>query len=143
MRWGLRAQSTRSGWKDFFQHNQPEPFDSSTVTKAMVLMNDGANEQVVNFPGYWGCNEPGAPGCSGSPDRATLDARMQSWRTAIRDTSEIELYTMAVNVSESEAVSRLRTCAGSADHAFAVDASQLNATFEQIARETLSLRFKE
>jgi Flp pilus assembly protein TadG len=143
LRWGLRALSPRNEWKDFFQHNRPEPFDSSTVTKVMVLMTDGANEQAVNFPGYWGCNESGSPGCSGSPDRATLDSRMQSWCTAIRDTYKIELYTVAINVSDSDAVSRLRTCAGSADRAFAVDASQLNATFEQIARETFSLRLKE
>lgn len=143
LRWGLRALSPRTEWANFFQHNRPEPFDSSTVTKVMVLMTDGANEQAINFPGYWGCNESGAPGCSGSPDRAILDSRMQSWCTAIRDTYKIELYTVAINVSDSDAVSRLRTCAGSADRAFAVDASQLNATFEQIARETFSLRLKE
>ncbi|CAN1485192.1 hypothetical protein MCERH10_00026 [Caulobacteraceae bacterium] len=143
LRWGLRALSPRNEWKDFFQHNRPEPFDSTTVTKVMVLMTDGANEQAINFPGYWGCNESGAPGCTGSPDRATLDTRMQNWCTAIRDTYKIQLYTVAINVSDTEAVSRLRTCAGSSDRAFAVDASQLNATFEQIARETFSLRLKE
>ena len=143
LRWGLRALSPRNEWANFFQHNKPEPFGSSSVTKVMVLMTDGANEQAVNFPGYWGCNESGAPGCSGSPDRATLDSRMQSWCTAIRDTYKVELYTVAINVSDTDAVSRLRTCAGSADRAFAVDASQLNATFEQIARETFSLRLKE
>ena len=109
----------------------------------MVLMTDGANEQAVNYPGYWGCNEAGSPGCSGSPNRATLDQRMQNWCTAIRDTYKVELYTVAINVSDTDAVDRLRTCAGSADRAFAVDASQLNSTFEQIARETFSLRLKE
>ena len=143
LRWGLRALSPRTEWTSFFQHNRPEPFDSSTVTKVMVLMTDGANEQAINFPGYWGCNESGAPGCSGSPTRATLDERMQSWCTAIRDTYKVELYTVAINVSDTDAVSRLRTCAGSADRAFAVDASELNSTFEQIARETFSLRLKE
>ena len=143
LRWGLRALSPRTEWANFFQHNEPEPFGSSSVTKVMVLMTDGANEQAVNFPGYWGCNESGAPGCTGSPDRATLDNRMQSWCTAIRDTYKVELYTVAINVSDTDAVNRLRTCAGSADRAFAVDASQLNATFEQIARETFSLRLKE
>lgn len=143
LRWGLRALSPRAEWASFFQHTKPEPYDSKAATKVMVLMTDGANEQAINFPGYWGCNESGAPGCSGSPDRATLDSRMQSWCTAIRDTYKIELYTVAINVSDSDAVNRLRTCAGDPKRAFAVDASQLNATFEQIARETFSLRLKE
>ncbi len=143
LRWGLRALSPRSEWANFFQHARPEPFGSSNATKVMVLMTDGANEQAINFPGYWGCSESGAPGCSGSPDRTTLDSRMQSWCTAIRETYKIELYTVAINVSDSDAVSRLRTCAGDPTRAFAVDASQLNATFEQIARETFSLRLKE
>jgi hypothetical protein len=143
LRWGLRALSPKTEWTNFFGHAQPMPFGSTDVSKVMILMTDGANEQAVNFPGYWGCSESGAPGCSTSPDRTTLDNRMLAWCTAIRDTYKVELYTVAVNVSDTNAVNLLQTCAGSSTRAFAVDASQLTATFATIARETFSLRLKE
>jgi hypothetical protein len=143
LRWGLRALSPRTEWASFFQHDKPQPFNSSGASKVMVLMTDGANEQAINFPGYWGCNESGAPGCSGSPDRAELDARMHSWCSAIRETYKVQLYTVAINVSDADAVNRLKACAGDPSRAFAVDASQLSATFELIARSTFSLRLKE
>lgn len=143
LRWGLRALSPRTEWANFFQHTAPLAFGSDQAIKVMVLMTDGANEQAVNFPGYWGCNETGAPGCSGSPDRSTLDSRMLTWCSAIRETYKVELFTVAINVSDATAVSLLQQCAGNPQRAFAVDASELNATFEQIARETFALRLKE
>lgn len=144
LRWGLRALSPRDEWKNFFGHAAPKPFGSNQASKIMILMTDGANEQAVNFPGYWGCSEANAPGCSGSPDRATLDARMLSWCTAIRNTYKVELYTVAVNVTDTNAVSLLRQCVGNDNtRAFAVDASELSATFATIARSTFALRIKE
>jgi hypothetical protein len=143
LRWGLRSLSPTTEWTNFFGHTAPKPYNDARATKIMILMTDGANEQAVNFPGYWGCSESAAPGCSTSPDRATLDARMLSWCTQIRTTYGIELYTVAVNVTDSTAVNLLGQCAGSPTRAFAVDASQLTATFAEIARSTMALRIKE
>jgi hypothetical protein len=143
LRWGLRVLSPREQWANFFRHDAPGAFGADGVTKVMVLMTDGANEQAVNFPGYWGCSETGAPSCNGSPTRATLDQRMLSWCEAIRVDYNVELYTVAINVSDANAVDLLRQCAGSASRAFSVDAADLNATFQQIARETFALRLKE
>lgn len=144
LRWGLRALSPSNNWTSFFGHTRPKPFKSNQASKIMILMTDGANEQAVNFPGYWGCSDTSAPGCSGSPDRAALDARMLSWCSAIRNDHGVELYTVAVNVNDAAAVNLLRQCAGNdSTRAFSVDASELNATFATIARSTFALRIKE
>jgi hypothetical protein len=147
LRWGLRALSPRTEWVSFFQHRPPVQYGTEAVKKVMVLMTDGANEQAINFPGYWGCQESGQPGCNGAPDRSTLDMRMQNWCSAIREKYKIELYTVAINVSDTEAINKLRTCAGDRNRAFAVDAADLAATFEKIAYEASSgspnLRIKQ
>jgi Flp pilus assembly protein TadG len=142
LRWGLRALSPKAEWAAFFGHAAPQAF-APTAKKIMVLITDGANEQAVNFAGYWGCSESGSPGCTGSPDRATLDARMLAWCTAIRTNHHVALYTVAINVSDAAAVSLLTQCTGDASRSFSVDATQLNATLGQIARETMKLRLKE
>jgi Flp pilus assembly protein TadG len=144
LRWGLRALSPSTNWSNFFGHTAPKAFNSNQATKIMILMTDGANEQAVNFPGYWGCSDTSAPGCSGSPDRAALETRMLNWCESIRVTHGVELYTVAVNVNDTAAVNLLRQCAGNdSTRAFSVDASQLNATFAAIARSTFALRIKE
>jgi Flp pilus assembly protein TadG len=144
LRWGLRALSPRTEWASFFGHTAPRAFNSNQSSKIMILMTDGANEQAVNFPGYWGCSSSSSPGCSGSPNRATLDARMLSWCNEIREEYNVELYTVAVNVSDTTAVNLLKQCVGNdPTRSFSVDASQLSATFATIARSTFALRLKE
>jgi hypothetical protein len=144
LRWGLRSLSPTAQWVSFFGHTAPKPFNSNEASKIMILMTDGANEQAVNFPGYWGCSQSGSPGCSGSPDRAALDARMITWCNEIRNTYKVELYTIAVNVTDTAATNLLKQCVGNdATRAFAVDANQLSATFATIARSTFALRLKE
>jgi Flp pilus assembly protein TadG len=144
LRWGLRSLSPKAEWTSFFGHTAPKAFGGNQASKVMILMTDGANEQAVNFPGYWGCSDTTAAGCSGSPDRATLDARMLSWCNEIRNTYKVELYTVAVNVTDTTAVNLLKQCVGNDNtRAFAVDASELSATFATIARSTFALRIKE
>lgn len=144
LRWGLRSLSPQAQWVSFFGHAAPKPFNTNQASKVMILMTDGANEQAVNFPGYWGCSDTSAPGCTASPDRATLDARMITWCNEIRNTYKVELYTVAVNVTDTTAVNLLKQCVGNDNtRAFAVDASELSATFATIARSTFALRLKE
>lgn len=144
LRWGLRSLSPTDNWTNFFGHVRPKPFGTTEASKIMILMTDGANEQAVNYPGYWGCSQSGSPGCTSSPNRATLDARMLSWCTEIRNTYKVELYTVAVNVTDTTAVNLLKQCVGNDNaRAFAVDASELSATFATIARSTFALRLKE
>ena len=64
LRWGLRMLSPRDEWTGFFQHARPDPFNGANTSKVMILLTDGANQQAVDFPGYWGCSQAGAPGCT-------------------------------------------------------------------------------
>ncbi len=146
LRWGLRALSSRSQWASFFGiggTNAPQDFGRNDTKKAMILITDGENTEAEDFPGFWGCSDSSAPGCSGAPDSATLDARMASWCQAIRDDYGVELYTVAVNITNPAAVARLAACAGDPSRAFAVDASQLSKTLEQVAQSIFQLHIKE
>jgi hypothetical protein len=146
LRWGLRSLSDRVQWANFFGNNgaaRPQGFGRNDAKKAMILITDGENTQAEDFPGYWGCSDTSAPGCSGAADQATLDARMDAWCTAIREDYEVELYTVAVNISNPTAVARLASCAGDPSRAFAVDASQLAETLEEVAQSIFQLHLKE
>jgi hypothetical protein len=68
---------------------------------------------------------------------------MLTWCTAIRDTYKVEIYTVAVNVTDKTAVNLLAQCAGAPARAFSVDASQLSTTFDEIARAAMALHLKE
>jgi hypothetical protein len=144
LRWGLRVLSPRTEWTNFFGHATPLPFSDTSANKIMILITDGANTQATSLPGFWGCSNTAYPGCSSAPTRAQLDTRMLDWCRAIREDYNIDLYTVAVNVTDTSAVSLLNQCAGNIEgHAFAVDAASLNHTFEEIARSAFSLRLKE
>ena len=80
---------------------------------------------------------------SGSPDTAELNTRMLNWCQSIRDTYKVEIYTVAVNVSNASAVSLLQQCSGDTSHSFSVDASELNNAFDAISKSIFALRVKE
>ena len=146
LRWGLRTLSPRAEWTGFFKTdaaNPPAAFGLAGGKKVMVLITDGQNERANDFPGYWGCSETGSPGCSGAPDTAELNTRMLNWCQSIRDTYKVEIYTVAVNVSNASAVSLLQQCSGDTSHSFSVDASELNNAFDAISKSIFALRVKE
>lgn len=146
LRWGLRTLSPRVQWANFFGNNgsrRPSDFSTNNSKKAMVLITDGENERAEDFPGFWGCSDRSMPGCNGTPSSAELDNRMLSWCSAIRDTYNVKLYTVAVNITNPAAVARLATCAGDPSRAFAVDAVDLNKTLESVAGSIFQLRLKE
>ena len=67
---------------------------------------------------------------------------MLNWCRAIREDYDITLYTVAVNVNDPTAVSLLRTCAGSQENAFSVDASGLTPLLEALAARESRVRLK-
>jgi Flp pilus assembly protein TadG len=146
LRWGLRALSPRPEWTNFFGNpgtKAPLPFVGGGSKKAMVLITDGENTQAEDFPGFWGCSDTAAPGCSGSPMPDVLDTRMLDWCQAIRTTYGVEIYTVAVNISDPTAIAKLAQCAGDPDRAFTVDAAALGGTLDSVARSIFQLRLTE
>ena len=59
--------------------------------------------------------------------------------TAIRTTYGVELYTIAVDVTDPGAVTLLQDCAGDPARAFNVTSAALDDAFEAIARRELRL----
>lgn len=145
LRWGLRSLSPRNQWENFFGNNgtPPRQYGPANARKALILITDGQNTQSNDFPGYWGCADTYAPGCTGSPDQATLNTRMLDWCRAIRDDYEIDLYTVAVNITDTTAVNLLAQCSNDPEKAFAVDASELEETLAEVAEQIFSLHLKE
>jgi Flp pilus assembly protein TadG len=141
LRWGLRAMS--AGWSGFFGLTKPALAWGNAGQKAMILITDGENEQAVDFPGYWGCNDTGRPGCSGSADASALDTRMQGWCDAIRTQYKITLYVIAVNFTNAAAVQRLKNCAANDNNVFNVDAGDLTKVLSGIAGRVLALRLTQ
>ena len=143
LRWGLRTLSPNGNWPGFFGLTKNPAAFKTDAQKVMVMITDGANEQAIDFPGYWGCNDTTRPGCSGSPDPATLDDKMYKWCEAIRLTYGINLYIIAVNFTDTAAVDKLKSCAGNAGNVFSVDASALTSVLEGIAARVMSLRLTQ
>ncbi|MFH1516661.1 MAG: TadE/TadG family type IV pilus assembly protein [Pseudomonadota bacterium] len=149
--WGLRALSPRSTWASFFGttgDQEPKPFQDAGVRKIMILLTDGKNEAPYHFEGYYGCNESGDRGAAGkcwkakgvkSLDGDSLDGLTLDSCKAIREDYDIELYTIAVDISDSAAIKLLGDCAADADRTFNITSSQLDKTFSAIAARELRL----
>lgn len=142
LRWALRTLSPKPEWKDFFKVKSPiAPYAKAgvdTVTKKyVVLITDGENTQNSYMPGYWGCTSGSGPGCSGTPSQTELNNRMISWCNAIKNDYKITLITIAVNVTNSTAVTLLKNCAGTkpdgTPYAYTVDANDLDRALQEIA----------
>jgi len=150
--WGLRALSPRGAWANFFGHtgaNRPIAFKDPGVRKIMILLTDGQNTAPWHYEGYYGCNEAdGRRGQAGNCwkaqgvsklNRNSLDALTLDSCEAIRDDYEIELYTIAVDVSDADAIDLLGDCANDPDRFFNITSGELDSTFDSIAARELRL----
>jgi hypothetical protein len=164
--WGLRALSPRPAWVDFFGHTgdmAPLGWNDNDVRKIMILLTDGENNAPRDFEGYYGCNEnPRRTGFSNDRTPANINASFHAgncWRAptignlsrasldnltidaceAVRETYNVELYTILVDVNDAGAVTLMRNCAGSAARAFNITSGELDDTFQAIAQRALRL----
>jgi len=122
--WGMRMLSPRNEWASFFGTNganSPKPYDPTETRKILILLTDGENVVGGNQELYYGCTNAGARNGAGpcwqSPDvdpisDAGLDALLLDTCRAARETYNIELYTIAVDVADATALSLLDRCAG-------------------------------
>lgn len=122
--WGMRMLSPRAEWASFFGTNganKPKPYDGTKTRKILILLTDGENVVGNNLELYYGCTATGARNGAGpcwtSPDVTPLsdgglDTLLLDSCRAARDTYGIELYTIAVDVNDANAISLLDRCAG-------------------------------
>ena len=146
--WGLRMLSPRAEWAGFFGQTRPTAYEEEGARKIMVLLTDGQNIAPTSFEGYYGCLEgdtrgeagecwqaPGVRNLSGNAlNGLTLDAC-----TEIRDTYNIDIFTIAVDITDGQSIDLLAECAGEEARAFNISASEIDAVFESIAAQELRL----
>lgn len=166
--WALRMLSPRSEWHALFRYsseNAPRPFDTTRTRKVIVLLTDGQNSANANGEEYYGCDanvgeasdnqqnssgawirRNGAGGCwraagvnrinNTTLDNLTLDACQ-----AIRGTYQVELYTIAVDVTNAAAISLLDRCAGgpNSPRFENITGTQIGSVLLSIARDSLRL----
>lgn len=145
--WGLRILSPRREWADFFGQDRPKAFDDIGVRKVLVLLTDGQNVAPGSIEGYYGCVEGDTRGQAGEcwqapgvPDlRTALNGLTTDACTAIRETYNIEIFTIAVDITDNNAINLLADCAGNAANAFNIRASEIDAVFASIAARQLRL----
>lgn len=133
LRWGMRSLSPNGGWPAFFGLNKAPKAWGPSVDKVVVLITDGENSATSSTaPGYWGS----------STNRSQLDSMMLNWCTALRETYNVKVYTVAVNVDDATAISLLKSCvgAGNEKRAFTVDAANLQDALRSIGRELTKLK---
>ena len=145
--WGLRMLSPRSEWANFFGQDRPTAYDDASTRKVLVLLTDGQNIAPL-IEGYYGCarnQQRGAAGpCWQAPDIGNLSPRSLNNLTAdactqIRDEYGIEVFTIAVDITNATALDILADCAGESDRAFNIRAAELDTVFQSIAARQLRL----
>jgi len=145
--WGLRVLSPRSEWSSFFGQDAPTAYDDSRTRKVLVLLTDGQNIAPL-VEGYYGCSRPGNRGAAGpcwqSPSVGNLSGRSlnnltRDACTQIRDEYGIEVFTIAVDITDRTALDILADCAGEEERAFNIRAAELETVFESIAARQLRL----
>lgn len=146
--WGLRMLSPRNEWANFFGQNLPTGYTDEGARKIMVLLTDGQNIPPNDYEGYYGCLEGDTRGeageCWQAPgvrnlSRNALNGLTLDACTEIRDTYGIDIFTIAVDITDQASISLLADCAGEPANAFNISASEIDAVFESIAAQELRL----
>jgi len=119
------------GWRTL-DTNEPltearGPYAANTK-KVMIIMTDGANTKSKNGNSHNGGNV-------GNANRTTSDMC-----TNVKD-SEIDVYTIAYDITDAATKNLMRNCATDTGMYFdASNAAELNAAFEEIGRNLIRVR---
>jgi len=145
--WGLRMLSPRREWTDFFGHDRPSEYNAEGVRKIMVILTDGENIAPL-MEGYYGCADRGTRNNAGECETTdsigelsnrSLNNLMLDACTEIRDTYNVEIFSIAVDINAAGPLNLLEQCAGNSDRFFNISAGELESVFEAIAAQQLRL----
>lgn len=153
-------------------NNRPAAYDVNETRKIIVLLTDGENVASTNAEQYYGCDQnaneasdnrqtfnrqgvaswvrrSGAGGCwraagLNSITDASLDNLLLDACNQIRNVYNIELYTIAVDVTNTNAISLLNRCVGGTDTYRSprfenISGAEINSVLLAIAQESLRL----
>jgi Flp pilus assembly protein TadG len=152
--WGLRTLSPRTDWTGFFSYptdTEPAAWDDPEVIKIAVLLTDGINVAPGNFEGYYGCTnrteqtyDVGYPedhddsvGCWRHPDiqrldKTALDNLMLDSCEQMKSQYGVQLYTIAVDINDSTAISYLKQCASSEADFYNISSGEIGIAFNSL-----------
>ena len=145
--WGLRMLSPRREWTDFFGHDRPADYNAEGVRKIMVILTDGENIAPL-MEGYYGCADRGTRSNAGECETTdsigdlsnrSLNNLMLDACTEIRDTYNVEIFSIAVDINAAGPLNLLEQCAGDTERFFNISAGELESVFEAIAAQQLRL----
>jgi len=145
--WGLRMLSPRREWTDFFGHGRPSDYNAEGVRKILVILTDGENIAPL-MEGYYGCVNRGtrnnAGPCEttdsiGELSNRSLNNLMLDACTEIRDTYNVEIFSIALDITAAGPLNLLEQCAGDEERFFNITAGELESVFEAIAAQQLRL----
>lgn len=124
------------GWRTL---SPPAPFSKSIkggpdpVKQVLVLMTDGANTKSPTYPEHNGTNTSEANDLT-----STICKNMK------KPSVDIEIYTIAFQVTDATIKNILQTCASKPNFYYnASDNTQLVAAFDDIARSLTTLRLEK
>ena len=146
--WGLRMLSPRREWANFFGQDRPTQYDDVGARKVLVLLTDGQNVPPSAIEGYYGCVEGDTRGAAGECWRApgvqnltanALNGLTDDACTSLRDRYNVEIFTIAVDITDNDAINLLAACAGNDQRAFNIRASEIDEVFDAIAAQELRL----
>lgn len=146
--WGLRMLSPRREWSNFFGQDRPTDYDDPSARKVLVLLTDGENNPPNAIEGYYGCVEDDTRGEAGECWRApgvqnltedALNGLTEDACDSLRDRYDVEIFTIAVDITDNDAIDILADCAGDPERAFNIRASEIDTVFQTLAARELRL----
>lgn len=141
--WGWRTLSPSAPF------TEGAAYDKENNAKIVILMSDGANwnygtsnhnQSWFTAYGYHAQNRLGSPSNNTNTLIDTMNTRTQQACTNAK-AAGIIIYTVALQISDSDTINLMRNCATSPSRFFDLNNSNsLNAAFEAIAKEITKLR---
>ncbi len=152
--WGLRTLSPREDWTNFFSYRtdeKPADWTDPEIVKIGILLTDGLNVAPGSYEGYYGCTgrsasgyDVGQPedfdesvGCWRHPDvkrldKGALDNLMLDACKQMKEAYGMRLYTIAVDINDTNAIGKLKQCASSDDDFFNITSSDIGIAFDAL-----------
>ena len=118
------------------------------MRKVLVLLTDGQNIPPSSIEGYYGCTEGDTRGQAGECWQApgvqnlsedALNGLTEDACDSLRNRYGVEIFTIAVDITDNDSIDVLADCAGVPERAFNIRASEIDAVFESIAARELRL----
>ena len=160
--WGLRTLSPDTNWTNFWGlsgDQLPGGYTDPETIKVAILLTDGKNDAPIDYEGYYGCTKSNrgsgyddgdvedfeeSADCWKSPDIQTLDKTALDNLTldactAMKDTYGIRIYSIAVDITDTDSINLLKGCASTLDDFYNISSGDIDLAFSSILTQVIRL----